>query len=286
MLSNWKWIPGLTLVSLLMLVANAHADKRPYSTEELESTATHIVVGTVQAIYSRAEREGEYEYVRKVAEVKVDKFEKGEGPADLVYVRYFDRNWKGKGIVPPGGGSYDPQPNKGGTFRFYLARNAYDGWSGDGTRDSGYNVVYVNGVQPIEGAGLQGTWQGVEVWDAGEKRTAEPAKFLQITFRGDQFVVRYEGEKMLAGRFSVDDGKTPKLLTLEAVAPDGKTATIPAIYKIEGHKFTLCHPNHEGGDRPSTFSPAKDVVLAVLTKEDEGHFELKKHEANKPNENG
>ncbi|MGI9242947.1 MAG: TIGR03067 domain-containing protein, partial [Verrucomicrobiales bacterium] len=177
-------------------------------------------------------------------------------------------------LVPPGGGSHHPQPKKGGTYRFYLARNAYDGWSGEGTKDGGYNVVYVNGVQPIKGAGLQGSWQGAEVWDAGEKRTAEPAKLLQITFRGDQFEVQYEGEKMLAGRFSVDDGKTPKRLTLETVTSDGESATIPAIYEIEGQKFTLCHPNHEGGDRPSTFSPSKSVVLAVLTKKNEGEAAL------------
>ena len=82
--------------------------------------------------------------------MKVGKIEKGEGPADLVYVRYFDLSWKGRGPVPPGGSSHFPQPEKGGTYRFHLARNDYDGWSGGGTRDGGYNVVYVNGVQPVK----------------------------------------------------------------------------------------------------------------------------------------
>ena len=139
-------------LGLLFLLATsiAMAAKRPYSKKELEKIATHIVVGKVQAIYSRAAREGDYEYVHKVAEVKIEKLEKGKGPAGLVYVRYFDRNWKGKGLVPPGGGSYSPQPRTGGAYRFYLARNAYDGWSFEGPRDGGYNVVYVNGVQPIK----------------------------------------------------------------------------------------------------------------------------------------
>ena len=82
--------------------------------------------------------------------MKVEKLEKGKGPDRLVYARYFDRHWKGRGLVPPGGGSYGPQPKKGGTYRFYLARNAYDGWSAEGTKDGGYNVVYVNGVQSVE----------------------------------------------------------------------------------------------------------------------------------------
>ena len=135
---------------LLLLACPAPAEKAPYSTEQLESTATHIVVGKVQAIYTCTEREGNYEYVRKVAEVKIDKLEKGKGPSGVICVRYFDRHWKGKGLAPPGGGSYWPQPKKGGTYRFYLARNAYDGWSREGTKDGGYNVVYVNGVQPVK----------------------------------------------------------------------------------------------------------------------------------------
>ena len=65
------------------------AEKRPYSKKELEETATHIVVGKVQAIYSRTVREGNYEYVHKVAEVKIEKLEKGKGRAlfHLVAVR-------------------------------------------------------------------------------------------------------------------------------------------------------------------------------------------------------
>ena len=96
--------------AVLLLACPAPAEKVPSSQKQLESTATHIVVGKVQAIYTRTEREGNYEYVRKVAEVKIDKLEKGRGPSGVIYVRYFDRHWKGKGLVPPGGGSYWPQP--------------------------------------------------------------------------------------------------------------------------------------------------------------------------------
>ena len=140
----------VALILLLLFAAHGDAEKAPYSTKQLQGIATHIVVGKVQAIYTRTERKGNYEYVRKVAEVKIAKVEKGEGPAGLVYVRYFDRHWKGRGLVPPGGGSYWPQPEKGGVYKFYLARNAYDGWSKDENQDGGYNVVYVNGVQPIK----------------------------------------------------------------------------------------------------------------------------------------
>ena len=143
------FLSGLILVSFLIL-PSAKGAKAPSSKKQLEQVATHVMVGKVQAIYSYKEREGRYEYDRKVAEVKIEKVEKGKIHESLVYVRYWSREWKGLGLPPPGGQSYEPQPKKGQTCRFYLAKNAYDGWSKDGSKDGGYNVVYVNGVQPIK----------------------------------------------------------------------------------------------------------------------------------------
>ena len=132
-----------------------HAAKAPSSKQQLESIATHIVVGKVQAVYSHKEREGiplvsGYEYDHKVAEVKIEKVEKGKVSEKLIYVRYWSRKWMGIGLPPPGGQSFSPQPEKGQMCRFYLAKNSYDGWSEKGNQDGGYNVVYVNGVEPIK----------------------------------------------------------------------------------------------------------------------------------------
>ena len=129
--------------------------KAPYSEEKRQQVATHIVVGKVQAIYSYKEREGiplvsGYEYEHKIAEVKIDKVEKGKLSEKLIYVRYWNRTWRRLGLPPPGGQSYYPQPKVGQLCRFYLAKNSYDGWSMDKNDDGGYNVVYVNGVQPID----------------------------------------------------------------------------------------------------------------------------------------
>ena len=90
-----------------------------------------------------------YEYDYKVAEVKIEKVEKGKILENLVYVRYWSRAWKGIGLPPPGGQSYHPQPKKGDQCRFYLSKNSFDGWT-DENQDGGYNVVYLNGVQPIK----------------------------------------------------------------------------------------------------------------------------------------
>ena len=91
-----------------------------------------------------------YEYDHKVAEVKIEKVEKGKISESLVYVRYWSRKWMGIGLPPPGGQSFSPQPEKGQMCRFYLAKNSYDGLSEKGNQDGGYNVVYVNGVEPIK----------------------------------------------------------------------------------------------------------------------------------------
>ena len=132
-----------------------NAAKAPSSKKQLETIATHIVVGEVQAVYSHKEREGipllsGYEYDHKVAEVKIEKVEKGKVSEKLMYVRYWSRKWMGVGLPPPGAQSFSPQPEKGQLCRFYLAKNSYDGLSEKSNQDGGYNVVYVNGVEPIK----------------------------------------------------------------------------------------------------------------------------------------
>ena len=129
--------------------------KAPSSKQQLESIATHIIVGKVQAVYSYKQREGiplvnGYEYDNKIADVKIDKVEKGKISEKLIYVRYWSRTWKGIGLQPLGTQSYYPQPKKDQLCRFYLAKNSYDGLSEKENQDGGYNVVYVNGVQPIK----------------------------------------------------------------------------------------------------------------------------------------
>jgi hypothetical protein len=129
--------------------------KAPSSKQQLESIATHIIVGKVQSVYSYKERAGiplvnGYEYDNKIADVKIDKVEKGKISEKLIYVRYWSRTWKGIGLQPPGAQSYYPHPKKDQLCRFYLAKNSYVGLSEKENQDGGYNVVYVNGVQPIK----------------------------------------------------------------------------------------------------------------------------------------
>jgi len=154
MITNNRIPKSVVILLSLFLFNFIWGAKAPSSKQQLETIATHIVVGKVQAVYSYKEQEGiplvsGYEYYHKVAEVKIEKVEKGKISESLVYVRYWSRKWIGLGFPPPGGQSYENQPKKGQAYRFYLAKNSFDGWK-DGNKDGGFNVVYVNGIQPIE----------------------------------------------------------------------------------------------------------------------------------------
>ena len=148
-------IVALGCLIVLWTPTELAAVKVPSSKAELEKVATHIVLGKVEAIYSRKERKKmdgyPYDFTYYIAEVKVDRFEKGKGPSDLMYIRYFDLRWAGKGIAPPGPGGHDGV-FVGKTYRFYASRNAYDGFHPKAeNNDGGYNLVYVNGAQPLDG---------------------------------------------------------------------------------------------------------------------------------------
>ena len=144
----------LTVLTALALAGSAWAEKAPLSPEELRKTATHVVVGQVTAVYTRTETSGDWKYTRYVAEVRVAETEKGDGlnKGDLVYARYWHRQWVGAGKQPPSTAGHWPVPAAGATVRVYLARNAYDGFTFDNT-DGGFNVIGGNGFEPLKPAG-------------------------------------------------------------------------------------------------------------------------------------
>lgn len=140
----------LTAGALLAVVsALAYAwrpEKADRSPQQLRESATHVVVGKVLQVWTRAEESGSWDYTRYVAEVQIEAVEKGEGlaPGQLVYVRYWTKEWDGFfGAPPPDTNGHRGLPAVGVRSRMHLARNAYDGF-GD-TRDGGFNVIGANG---------------------------------------------------------------------------------------------------------------------------------------------
>lgn len=143
---------GMTVTLVLAFMAGrAQAEKEPLSPEELRKTATHVVTGRVNAIYSRVERSADYEYTRYVAEVQVGETEKGDGlkKGALVYARYYRKRWIGKGDPPPGTSGHAPVPAEKDAVRVYLAKNAYDGFSTN-NEDGGFNVIGREGWEPLK----------------------------------------------------------------------------------------------------------------------------------------
>jgi hypothetical protein len=142
-----------TLLTVVALAGIARAEKVPLSPEELRKTATHIVVGKVTAIYTRAETNGPWQYTHYVAEIRVGETEKGDGlkKGDMVYARYWHRRWVGKDRQPPSTAGHYGVPTQGDTIRVYLARNAYDGFTFD-NKDGGFNVIGANGFEPLKPA--------------------------------------------------------------------------------------------------------------------------------------
>lgn len=140
----------LVLLVTLLSTAPLLAEKPLLPADTLKARATHIVTGTVAAIYTRVRREGGMEITRYVAEVKVAAVEKGEGVAAKVplYVRYWSQRWTGRDEdMPAGTVGHRPLPAEGKEYRFHLARNAPDLF-GDKGEDGGYNVLGPNGVEP------------------------------------------------------------------------------------------------------------------------------------------
>jgi hypothetical protein len=139
------------LALLATLVVPALAEKVDMSPDDLRSTATHVIVGKVSAIYARTESGGDWRYTHYVAEARVLASEKGEGlkKGDLVYVRYWRRAWIGKSRQPPSTSGHRGLPGVGATVRIYVAKNAYDGFSFD-NKDGGFNVIGANGFEEIK----------------------------------------------------------------------------------------------------------------------------------------
>ena len=110
------------LVASAALVGPLRAEKVSMSPEELRKTAIHVITGQVTAIYQRIETAGDWKYTKYVAEIRVEKCEKGDGlkKGDLVYARYWQPAWIGKGQVPPSTAGHRGLPSNGESLRVYL----------------------------------------------------------------------------------------------------------------------------------------------------------------------
>ena len=109
---------------------------------------------------------------------------------------------------------------------------------------------------------LQGVWKQIVyerdgVSEPPDERGWEPI----VAIVGDTFVVTLaDGSTPISGKFRLDPTTDPKTIDwLDEVGEDaGKT--IPAIYSLQGDRFTFCAA-YEGGERPREFRTRPGHVL-------------------------
>lgn len=94
-----KQIP---LVSLLLIVVScgpARAEVPQMTPDELQSESSHIVIGTVRAVYSTFEKSKNWQETSSIAEISVMTIPKGTGlnVGDGVYAHFWNKKWIGEG---------------------------------------------------------------------------------------------------------------------------------------------------------------------------------------------
>lgn len=148
-LARWPLIATMLTAACCLLATSVRAEKIPLSQKHLTDLATNIVVGKVNAVYTRDSKNANYHVTHYVAEVAVEKTEKGEGlkPGGLVYVRYWTQGWIGAGNPPPGTNGHSGMGGVGDQVRLYLVNKGYDG--GGHVTDGGYNVVFRDGCEVL-----------------------------------------------------------------------------------------------------------------------------------------
>ncbi len=128
--------------TLLFAVSAPRLDRPPLPPEALAEEATHIVVGVVEARFSRervsdALGKGTLEDYFAF-EVHIEKAEKGEGlkAGELVYARAFEVKKAGEPNAS-GSSGHRPLPAPGDRVRVYLQKD----------KRGGFDVVYMNGFE-------------------------------------------------------------------------------------------------------------------------------------------
>jgi hypothetical protein len=137
------------LLVLLTISTGAFGERVDMPPAWLKNTATHVIIGTVAAVYESTADDKEWRTTRYVAEVRIKTVEKGEGlkTGDLVYVRYWHRQWISASPARPDTNGHRGLPSPGQTLRIYLARDAYNGAGTN--KDGGFDVVFANGFEKL-----------------------------------------------------------------------------------------------------------------------------------------
>ncbi|WP_237229164.1 hypothetical protein [Rubinisphaera sp. JC750] len=239
----------LLLAALLFPSSVVEAEVPLLKPDELNSKASHIVAGQVQAVYETTETDGDWQSIDAVAEIRVSAVEKGTGikPGGVVYARYSQRRWTGEGNPGPHSRGTDGV-SQGEYVRAHLKQDA-----------GVFEVLMPNGFVSIdqeeapdnstaedaaarELAAVQGTWFRTVKTDQGEftfmKEHAGHTTSLVITDAKGQLVEEKHS------KFELSTDGPVRIFTFSdnifVAGPNrGRVAPAPQsyIYRVVGDTF-------------------------------------------------
>lgn len=108
---------------------------------------------------------------------------------------------------------------------------------------------------------VEGTWVCERVWEGGSG-SWDNSKKLSLRFSGNRIECLQKGSVLMAGTFTIRHDADPKQIDIVYKMED-EEIRIPGIIKVSGTVLRLCHPEGEGGERPSDFTATKQVCLAI-----------------------
>lgn len=128
---------SVALAASLIVMNYVNAEIPKKSKERLQASASHALTGTVERIYEQKEERAGFEYTYGVAEVAVDRVDKGTDIVanDRVFVRYWRKKWIDNGNPPTGHYGHWDIPAKNDSAEIYVK----------GDRKTGFDVLSPNG---------------------------------------------------------------------------------------------------------------------------------------------
>jgi uncharacterized protein (TIGR03067 family) len=129
-------------------------------------------------------------------------------------------------------------------------------WQGVRAEDTGADVLKK----------LQGTWQFVSQEMDGKPRPKEELAKQTITFTGDKWTVRRDGEVVQAGTHKFDPAKKPAQVDAPVTEGEGKGDTMLGIYELKGDTLRVCF-DPKGKKRPTDFASKSERMTAVVERQ-------------------
>lgn len=112
---------------------------------------------------------------------------------------------------------------------------------------------------------LKGEWKLVSANKSGKERTADDLDSQAITFDGDQYIVKVDGEFAMRATWVIDPTARPKTFewTVTEAAPVSgveKGAKVHGIYEVDGDTLRVCRVKIDR-DLPRGFDPGPGVGI-------------------------